>query len=282
MLTAAEIMRKYNFSAKKRFGQNFLLKNSLLEKIVDSAGTVTGHDILEVGTGLGGLTAAIAKRNPRRLVSVELDRELAKIVAVEIKPFFDNLEILNSDALLIDENILFDHEFKIIANLPYNIGTALLLKWLGKCYGKIEGMTILLQREVAGRIIAVPGTREYGQLSVICQYLCRVKKCFDISPREFIPPPKVISSVVNLVPNNNLDQEKLLKFIRLVSNLFRKKRKTILNNMIDFIANAEDILANCQIDSGARSEELKAKDFMKILEYIQIHDIPSHGSHFGE
>ncbi|MDR2077357.1 MAG: 16S rRNA (adenine(1518)-N(6)/adenine(1519)-N(6))-dimethyltransferase RsmA [Rickettsiales bacterium] len=273
MLTTAEIIKKYNFVTKKKLGQNFLLRTSLLERIVDSAGDIASHDILEIGPGLGGLTMAILQRNPRRLISVELDAKLAEIINLEIKPLFNNLEILNANALLVDENVLFDSRFKIIANLPYGIGTTLLMKWLKNCPEKIEKMTLLVQREVANRIVATPGTREYGQLSVICQYLGKVKKCFDISPGEFLPSPKVTSSLVSLVPYDNLDPQKSLKFIELANILFRKKRKTILNNMIDSVVNARDILADCQISPGARSEELETKDFVKILEYIQVHNI---------
>jgi 16S rRNA (adenine1518-N6/adenine1519-N6)-dimethyltransferase len=273
MLTAADIMRKYSFCPQKKFGQNFLLRNHLIEKIVDSAGVIADQNLLEIGPGFGGLTIALLKRNPRRLVSIELDAKLAKIITAEIKPFFSNLEILNIDALTVDENILFDNKFKIVANLPYNIGTTLLFKWLKECNGKIENMTLLMQKEVVDRIGAVPKTKEYGYLSVICQYFCKVKKCFDISPGEFIPSPKVTSSIVNLAPNDSLKPEKSLKFIELVSLLFRKKRKTILNNMIDHIANAKDVLQRCQIDPSVRSEELKIGDFLRILECIETQNV---------
>ncbi|MDR2778283.1 MAG: 16S rRNA (adenine(1518)-N(6)/adenine(1519)-N(6))-dimethyltransferase RsmA [Rickettsiales bacterium] len=266
-------MRKYSFCPQKKFGQNFLLRNHLIEKIVDSAGVIADQNLLEIGPGFGGLTIALLKRNPRRLVSIELDAKLAKIITAEIKPFFSNLEILNIDALTVDENILFDNKFKIVANLPYNIGTTLLFKWLKECNGKIENMTLLMQKEVVDRIGAVPKTKEYGYLSVICQYFCKVKKCFDISPGEFIPSPKVTSSIVNLAPNDSLKPEKSLKFIELVSLLFRKKRKTILNNMIDHIANAKDVLQRCQIDPSVRSEELKIGDFLRILECIETQNV---------
>ncbi|GHU27647.1 ribosomal RNA small subunit methyltransferase A [Bacilli bacterium] len=268
MLKTIEIIKKYNFNAKKNLGQHFLLNDDLLDKIVACAGAVANSEVLEVGPGPGGLTTAILRKNPKRLVTVELDQRSVEAINSEIKPFFSNLEIIGSDALLIDENDIFDKKFKIIANLPYNIGTTLLLKWLENCIEKVETITLLLQKEVVDRIIATPKTREYGRLSVICQYLCQIKKYFDIPPGAFCPPPKVISSVVGLIPKQNIDLNITSRLIWLTNILFSKKRKTIFNNLRVVTDKSNDILNRCGINLKSRSEELCVGDFLKILEYL--------------
>ena len=141
MLTTSEIFKKYNFNTKKTFGQNFLLQENLLSKIVSFSDINSDSEILEVGAGLGSLTTAILKQKPKKLISIELDRECVDIINKEILPYFDNLKIINDNALLINEEQLFKNNFSIIANLPYNVGTLLLLKWLKNCANKIDSMT---------------------------------------------------------------------------------------------------------------------------------------------
>ncbi|MDR2777797.1 MAG: 16S rRNA (adenine(1518)-N(6)/adenine(1519)-N(6))-dimethyltransferase RsmA, partial [Rickettsiales bacterium] len=123
MLSTSEIVKKYNLAGRSELGQNFLLRNDILEKIVVSAGDLAGTDVLEIGPGPGGLTRAILESNPRRLVAVELDQCLVDVLNTEMRPFFNNLEIISGDALKINENELFSDRFRIVANLPYNIGT---------------------------------------------------------------------------------------------------------------------------------------------------------------
>ncbi|MDR1425849.1 MAG: 16S rRNA (adenine(1518)-N(6)/adenine(1519)-N(6))-dimethyltransferase RsmA [Rickettsiales bacterium] len=269
MLRPAEIVKKYSLFGEKALGQNFLLGEDLLDRIANSAGNLADADILEVGPGPGSLTLAILEKNPRRLVAIELDRQLAKILEREIGPFFSNLEVFPGNALKINENELFQSKFKILANLPYNIGTSLLLKWLKNSIHRIDSMTLLFQREVADRITATPRTREYGHLSVICQYLCDVEKHFDVPAEAFLPPPRVMSSLISLRPRKDTDLTILPKLIALVGILFSKKRKTILNNLKDAVEAPLETLSKCQINPDSRAEELSVSDILNLLTFLE-------------
>ena len=263
MLTTAEILRKYNFNTKKSFGQNFLLQADLLDKIVSYAELKKDSEILEIGPGLGGLTTAILRQKPKKLISIEADRECVDILDREIKPFFSNFEVINDDALVIDEQRLFSDKFDIVANLPYNVGTHLLLKWIKNYSNKIENMTLLLQKEVVERIIAKPNTKEYGRLSVLCQYIYKTKKCLDISPKAFYPKPKVTSTLVRLESKKNTDQIILDNLFYITSILFRQKRKTIRNNIKNSKIELE-LLQKANINIDLRAESLNIDNFVAI------------------
>lgn len=266
MLTTTEIIKKYNLYTKKSFGQNFLVQKELLDKIVSFAGEL--ENVLEVGCGPGGLTTAILNKNPKRLVTIDADERCINIVKNEIKPYYNNLEVLYADALSINENKIFNNQkYKIIANLPYNIGTLLLFKWLQNI-DNIESITLLLQKEVVERITSTNNSKNYGRLSVMCQYLCYTKKCFDISPKAFLPPPKVISSVVSLVPKDNIDKTIINKLSELCKLLFNQRRKTVYNNLKIKYDNTDKILKECNIDKNVRVEQLKVEDFVKMVDVI--------------
>lgn len=263
MLTTSEILKKYNFNTKKRLGQNFLLQPDLLTKIVSYAKINKNSEILEIGPGLGSLTTAILNKKPKKLISIETDKECVNILNKEIKPFFDNFDIINNDALFINEKQLFENKFKIIANLPYNIGTHLLLKWIKNYTNKIESLTLLLQKEVVERIIAKNNTKEYCGLSILCQYIYKVKKCFDISPNAFYPKPKVVSTVVNLELKDSIEISLLNNLIYITSILFKQRRKTIRNNIKNSKINPE-LLHKIGININSRAESLNIDDFIKI------------------
>lgn len=266
MLSTNEIIKKYNLYTKKSFGQNFLTQKELLNKIVSYAGDLTNSNVLEIGTGPAGLTTAILENKAKKLITIDADERCIDIAKIEIKPYFDNLEVVFADALNINEKELFNNNnFKIIANLPYNIGTTLLFKWLENCIENIDNITLLLQKEVVERIVAKNNTKDYGRLSVMCQYLCDVKKCFDISPQAFFPPPKVVSSVVSLTPKKDIDVNIIKPLSNLCKLLFNQRRKTIYNNLKSQYKNAEFILQKCNIDKNIRVEQLEIKDFINIL-----------------
>ncbi len=272
MLTTVEIIKKYNLYTKKSLGQNFLTNPDLLLKIVNCAGDLDNFEVLEVGTGPIGLTSAILKNNPLKLVTIDLDERCKIIIENEIKPYYKNVDFIYGDALKINEEELFRNKYKIISNLPYNIGTTLLFKWL-EGINNIESMTLLLQKEVVDRIIAKPKTKNYGRLSILCQYLCNVEKCFDIQPSAFFPPPKVVSSVVNLKPKLDVDLTKIKKLSRICRILFNQRRKTIFNNLNFDIKNSvkcKEILENCDLNPGVRAEELEIGDFLKLTNYLSF------------
>lgn len=270
MLTTVEIIKKYNLYTKKSFGQNFLINPELLTKIVNCAGNIENENVLEIGTGPAGLTTAILKKQPKKLITVDMDERCVNITNNEIKPFFPNLEAIYDDALKINENELFSGEkYNIIANLPYNIGTVLLFKWLeSKDVKNIKSMTLLLQKEVVERIVSKNNSKNYGRLSVMCQYICDVKKYFDIAPSAFMPPPKVVSSVVGLTIKQDVNLDVIVKLSKLCQVLFNQRRKTVLNNLKKVCKNAVDVLSECGVAAGVRVEELGVEDLVKIVNVL--------------
>ena len=271
ILSTVQIIKKYALLAKKSFGQNFLTNPELLGKIVKCCDNVKGQNILEIGTGPCGLTTAILKAEPKKLISVDLDKRCVEIAENELLPHFDNLTVLNQDALKLDESKLFNGEkFSIISNLPYNIGTVLLCKWLENLENNnIHQMILLLQKELVDRIIAKNNTKQYGRLSIFSQYCCFVEKMFDIKPTAFIPQPNVISSVVKLTVKKNIDYSIVDKLTKLTQIIFSKRRKTIYNNL-SHIANIENILNNLQIDKNIRAENLTVKEFVLLSKNIDV------------
>ncbi len=260
---ALQIIKKYNLSTKKKFGQNFLVDESLLDKIVLSAGDIKGKNVLEVGPGPGGLTYSILKQLPKKLISVEIDNDLIEILKSEFAKY-GNFEVLNDDALKIDESIYFDGKINVIANLPYNVGTSLLIKWM-KNIKYFSSFTLLLQKEVVDRIVASPKTKDYGRLSIVVQSLCYVKKVFDIKPTSFMPPPKVMSSVVHIIPKDNTDNINVEKLSKITYYLFNNRRKKIKGAMENLVsANIVSSNAINLVDVNKRAEELSVEEFIAL------------------
>lgn len=258
-----EIIKKYNLITKKKFGQNFLTSENILDKIVAIAGNIENKNILEIGPGPGGLTTSILKQKPKKLISVEIDNDLFEILKVEFDKY-NNFEVINEDALKIDESKYFDNNINVIANLPYNVGTNLLLKWLNNIQ-LFESFTLLLQKEVVERIVAKPCTKDYGRLSIITQALCDAKKMFDIKPESFIPPPKVMSSVVYIKPKQNIENINIKKLGIITQTLFSQRRKKI-KNAINLLLKQNFINSNSiiNIDLDKRAEELSVDEYIDL------------------
>lgn len=261
-MNIVDIIKKYNLITKKKFGQNFLTDEIILDKIVNVAGDIKNKNILEIGPGPGGLTYSILKKEPKKLISVEIDSNLFNILQKEFAEY-NNFKVINVDALKINENDYFQNNINIIANLPYNIGTSLLIKWM-KNIKIFESFTLLLQKEVVDRIIASPCTKSYGRLSIIVQALCDVKKAFDVKPTSFIPPPKVMSSVVYIKPklNQNINIEKLSNITLVLFNQRRKKIKSAIDLLLkNNTISAESIE---KLDLNKRAEELNLEDYIRL------------------
>jgi len=260
---ALEVIKKYSLSTKKRFGQNFLVDEFLLDKIVGVAENVFNKNVLEIGPGPGGLTEAILKNNPKKLVSIEIDKDLAKILEIEFSEY-SNFFVKNGDALQVDERRYFDGKIIVIANLPYNIGTVLLMKWL-KNLEIFSSFTLLLQKEVVERIAAYPSTKNYGRISVMVQALCSVKKEFDIKPNHFIPPPKVMSSVVKIIPKNNPATVDVGRLSKITFALFSQRRKKIKGTIEKLIeSHVLDSLSLSILDLNKRPEEITVEEFIEL------------------
>ncbi|NLE03680.1 MAG: 16S rRNA (adenine(1518)-N(6)/adenine(1519)-N(6))-dimethyltransferase RsmA [Crenarchaeota archaeon] len=258
-----DIIKKNNLLTKKSLGQNFLIDEVLLDKIANVAKIDKNSNILEVGSGPGGLTYSILKQNPEKLVSIELDDRCFNILKEEFHSY-KNFRIINSDALNIDESLYFDKKIKVIANLPYNIGTALILKWLNSI-DLFEDFTLLLQKEVVERIVAKPGNKDYGRLSVIVQAFCEAKKVFDIKPTSFLPPPKVMSSVIYIKSREarDINSINIKKLEYITFSLFNQRRKKIKQSILKLMYDGkidEDVLNLFDMDK--RAEELEVYEFI--------------------
>lgn len=260
------IIKKYGLSTKKKFGQNFLVDQFLLNKIVDVSGDIFDKNVLEIGPGPGGLTKSILKKKPKKLVSIEIDKDLFKILREEFSKY-DNFFVENDDALQIDESKYFDGNINVIANLPYNIGTTLLIKWLNNL-NMFNSFVLLLQKEVVERIVAVPSTKDYGRLSVIVQALCYAKKEFDVKPTFFIPPPKVISSVVKIVPRKDYENVNIEKLSKITFALFNQRRKKI-KPAVESLIKSNLLNSECLngLDLNKRAEELSVDEFIKLSNF---------------
>jgi len=265
MLTTSEIIKKYQLITKKSLGQNFLLDSNITDKVVKCVGDLNGVEVLEIGCGPGGLTQSILRAGAKKVVIFEMDRRCVDIINMEFKPKFgDRVKVVESDALEIDERKYLNKPCKIVANLPYNIATKLLFKWL-EYANYFESMTLMFQREVADRICAKPKTKAYGRVSVMAQFLCETEKNFDIKPTAFIPPPKVISSVVTLVPRKKMllqgvDVDRLSKVCEVLFGQRRKIIKPKLKALGIFEVKANEI----GVSPNARAEELSVLDFARL------------------
>ncbi len=256
-----EVIARYGLNAEKSLGQNFLLDLNLTGRIARCAGSLQGETVIEIGPGPGGLTRAILDAGAKRLIAIEKDTRCLPALADIAAAYPDRLEVVNDDALEIDETALFDGKAKIIANLPYNVATPLLIKWLGE-RERFSSLTLMFQKEVADRITAVPRTKAYGRLSILCQWLCETRREFDISPRAFTPPPKVTSTVVTLRPRETplypADQEVLEK---VVAAAFGQRRKMLRASLKPLGKPAEEMLEKAGIAPTRRAEELTTQEF---------------------
>lgn len=267
-LTTSEIIKKYNLQTKKSFGQNFLLDSNLTDKIVKCAGDLKNFEVLEIGAGAGGLTQSILKAGAKKVVAIEFDERCVNALKNEMKEYGNRFELIQADAIKIKETDYLKPKFKVIANLPYNIGTVLLFKWL-KELENFESLTLMFQKEVAERITAKPNTKQYGRLSVMTQFVCDVKKHFDVNPKAFTPPPKVTSSVISLYPRkpimDDVDMEKLSLVCK---TLFGQRRKIIRTTLKKLVKNVDEFLSELKIEGGRRPEQLSLIEFGRIAERI--------------
>lgn len=264
LVSTSQIIKKYGLNAKKSLGQNFILDKNFTDKIVASVGDLHELDILEIGPGPGSLTRSILDANPRQLISIEKDARCLKALK-ELKDFYgERFQLIDGDALEINEQELFHNKFTIIANLPYNIGTVLLIKWL-KMASHISSMTLMLQKEVVERIIAKPNTKHYGRLAVMTGFLCESKMLFTVNRNVFSPPPKVTSAIIHITPYAkplfDIEFEKLEKT---VAAAFSQRRKMIRSSLKMLNKNIEAILEELNIDPQLRAENLEIKDFYAI------------------
>jgi 16S rRNA (adenine1518-N6/adenine1519-N6)-dimethyltransferase len=254
------LLKNKGFS--KSLGQNFLTDYNIIQKIVTFAGDLSDKIVLEIGSGPGGLTRAILEHNPKALHVVEMDPEcIAVLKALQKK--FPQIYIHHQNALTFDvKNIAScDEQIHIIANLPYNVGTPLLIEWLKKS-AFIHSMTLMFQKEVADRITAKVNAKQYGRLSVISQYLCAVDTCFHLPPHLFTPAPKVDSCVVHLKPLPNVDYDLLPLLEKITEKGFGQRRKMIRSSLKGLISDEQ--LQAFGLEPTLRAENVTLEDFINL------------------
>jgi len=264
----AKLAAKHGIIPLKKLGQNFIFDETLCDKIVKASGLQEENIALEIGPGPAGLTRSILNASPKQLTVIEMDARCIPLLE-EIKAVYPNLTIKQADALKVNLSELVTNEkVTIISNLPYNIGSILLTAWLLQSE-KINSMTLMLQKEVVDRIIAKPGIKSYGRLSVICQIVCKITKCFDVSPKAFYPEPKIWSSVVRLEPKKNIPSLQLLTKIEQITNLaFSGRRKMIKSSLKALSPDILPILEKLSIKESLRAENLSPDDYLALAKTI--------------
>ncbi|KMJ55570.1 16S rRNA (adenine(1518)-N(6)/adenine(1519)-N(6))-dimethyltransferase RsmA [Alkalihalophilus sp. As8PL] len=267
-----EILKKHGFSFKKSLGQNFLIDTNVLRNIVDAAGLDETSGAIEIGPGIGALTEQLAKRVDQ-VVAFEIDQRLLPVLKDTLSPY-DNVEVIHSDVLKADINEAITTHFKdsqdlmVVANLPYYVTTPILMKLL-ELKLPIRGIVVMIQAEVAERIAAKPGTKDYGSLSIAAQYYAEAEKVLTVPASVFVPQPRVDSAVLRLTiretPAVDVIDEQY--FFKVFHASFANRRKTILNNLIHNLASKEQkpkieqALAEANIDPKRRGETLSIEEF---------------------
>jgi 16S rRNA (adenine1518-N6/adenine1519-N6)-dimethyltransferase len=258
------VIRRAGLAARKSLGQNFLLDLNLTGRIARAAAPLAGFSVIEVGPGPGGLTRALLEEGADLVVAIEKDARCREALAEVAAAFPGRLRVVPGDALETDVVGLTPAPRKIVANLPYNVATPLLLGWLRRI-GAFDSLTLMFQKEVALRLVAAPRSKDYGRLSVITQLLAEPRLLFDIPPRAFVPPPKVTSTVVRLVPRAAPPGACRIDDVeRVTAAAFGQRRKMLRGSLKALGADVEALLARAGISGEARAEELSVAAFCRL------------------
>jgi len=259
-----DVIATHNLRAEKKFGQNFLLDGNITDKIVRAVGDLDGQAVIEIGPGPGGLTRSLLRSSARKIVAVEFDPRAVAALQDLRAASAGRLEIIEGDALRFDLAALVQAPRAIVANLPYNIATPLLIGWLKQLYtdgSTYSSMTLMFQKEVAERIVARVGDKAYGRLAVISQWICGCKKVFDLPPSAFTPPPKVKSSIVHFKPLGLLENSPSFAAMEAVTAAaFGQRRKMIRSSLKDYAGAIEAL----ELDPTLRAENLSLDDFVAL------------------
>ena len=260
-----DVIRDYDLRASKVLGQNFILDLNLTRRIARTAGQSGSsplNKILEIGPGPGGLTRGLLMESADHVTVIEADERFRPALEDISKAYPDKLSVVMGDALKINPNEIFEGGYKIVANLPYNIATPLLIKWLSQSPIRWDSLTLMFQKEVAQRICAQPGDDAYGRLAVLSNWLADTTIEFDVSADVFIPPPKVTSTIVTLVPREQPLAEADLSILeKVTAAAFGQRRKMLRASLKQITPEAESILLACNIDPTRRAETLTIEEF---------------------
>ena len=258
------ILKKYNLKAKKRFGQNFLHDKNIINQIVKSS-SCDERFIVEVGPGPGLLTNAILEKKIKKVLAIETDKTFLPILEELKEKHPKKFEFIINDALKVDLDKLISEKYSVISNLPYNISVPFIISLLIKEQPvKWEKLTLTVQKEVADRMMAKINTKQYGRLSVLTQWRCKIKKICEIKPSCFIPPPKVISTVISIEPKNNILTPSVENFQKIVSYAFGFRRKTLKKSLSKLETDINKLADFCEIDLSLRAQNLTVDDYINL------------------
>ncbi len=263
-----EVIARHGLSASKALGQNFLFDAQLLDRIAAIPGDLQGKAVLEIGPGPGGLTRALLKAGAR-VTAIEMDRRCLPALAELDEAYPGQLRVIEGDALKMDHDELMGEPFAVVANLPYNVGTALFVHWLGgeDWPPQWSSLTLMFQQEVAQRIVAQPGTGAYGRLAVLAQWRSAASLAMKVHRSAFTPPPKVMSAIVNVTPMYAPQGVSARKLGQLTEAAFGQRRK-MLRQSLKGVPSALEALEALGIDPQRRAETLSVQEFTAIARAI--------------
>lgn len=265
-----DVIARHGLSARRQLGQNFLLDLNLTARIARASGPLEGAEIVEIGPGPGGLTRALLAGGAH-VIAIERDRRCLPALAEIADHWPGQLTIIEGDALETDPRPYFRGlgEPRIVANLPYNIGTALLVGWLtSKWPPWWASLTLMFQREVAERIVAAPNSKAYGRLSVLAQWRCQARITFNVPPEAFTPPPKVTSSVVRITPSEQPEGIDPARLEALTAAAFSQRRKMLRQSLKGFVPDPSGFLQMAGIDPTRRAETLSIEEFLALARML--------------
>ncbi|MEP2781045.1 MAG: 16S rRNA (adenine(1518)-N(6)/adenine(1519)-N(6))-dimethyltransferase RsmA [Pseudoruegeria sp.] len=266
-----EVIETHDLRAKKSLGQNFLLDLNLTAKIARQAGDLTGSDILEVGPGPGGLTRGLLAEGARRVLAIEKDARCLPALAEIEAAYPGQLEVINEDALKIDALAHLTPPIRVVANLPYNVGTELLVRWLTPAVWPPywTSLTLMFQKEVAERIVAKPGSKTYGRLAILSQWRCDTSIVMSLPPEAFTPPPKIHSAVVHLkaLPEARFPANPAT-LSRLVAAGFNQRRKMLRSSLKSIAPDIEDRLNAAGLKPTDRAEQISLEGFCALARAV--------------
>ncbi len=272
-----DVIKAHDLQAKKSFGQNFLLDLNLTGKIARVAGDLANSVVYEVGPGPGGLTRALLENGAKRVVAVEMDHRCLPALKEISAAYGGALAVHRADAVDIDEQKLLeiqdDEDARIASNLPYNVGTMLFVKWLtlDEWLPWYKSLTLMFQQEVAERIVAAPGSKAYGRLSVLAQWRGRVRIAMRVPAAAFTPPPKVSSAIIHYEPTAPIDDRVALADLELiVARAFGQRRKMLRASLKGLDVNTLQLLENAGIEPTLRAENISVAGFVELARHYGL------------
>lgn len=258
-----DVIARFDLGARKALGQHFLLDLNLTGRIARSAGDLSGVSVIEVGPGPGGLTRALLASGAREVVAVERDQRFVAALADLVAASEGRLRLIEADALTVDPVALTPSPRAIVANLPYNVGTPLLIGWLRHIHA-YRSLTLMFQKEVAERIVARPRDKAYGRLAVMTQWRAEAQILFDVPREAFTPPPKIVSSIVHIVPRPRATDDVTFEAMERVTAAAFNQRRKMLRSSLRSLGDAERLLATAGLPPTARAEEIDVDGFQAL------------------